>query len=363
MNMLRTVRHHARHGVSTTKIGCSRERENMMSKMRLIGWKRMARGAELCVLSLGLASALQAAPLTPGEPILLQNTHGRFDFLRVDAAKHRLLLAHTGNKSLDVFDLDSRRLLKTVPTGAAQDSAVDLKNDRYYVAASAPPKMVIVDATKLEVAGEVALPAAADLMAFNPANGRAYVCNDTAPELWVIDPQAKKLLATVQLSGKGMEDLAFDAEFKRLFQVIKENNTLVVIDPSNNKVLESWTTSPAINPHGMALVPDSDLIIVAGGSGKLALVNRSSGKVVSDADIAPRVDEMAYDPQLHIAYCASGQGKISIVSLEGQKLSALGDVPGASGCHSIAVDAKTHMVWIAYATGDERFVHPFTPGK
>jgi DNA-binding beta-propeller fold protein YncE len=314
-------------------------------------------------LFLALAYSAPGASLTAGEPIVLEKTHGRFDFLRLDTAKHRLLLAHTGNKSLDVFDLDSRRLLKSVPTGAAQDSAVDLKNDRYYAAVSAPPKMVIIDAAKLEVTGEVALPAAADLMAFNPASGRAYVCNDVAPELWVLDPEAKQILSTIKVSGKGMEDLSFDPEFKRLFQVVKDANALVVLDPSENKILETWSTSPATSPHGMALVPDSDFILVAGGSGKLALVNRSSGKVVANADIAPRVDQMAYDPQFHTAYCASGQGKISVVNLKADKLNTLGDVPGASGCHSIVVDPKTHLVWIAFSKGEESFVQPFTPGK
>jgi hypothetical protein len=64
-------------------------------------------------------------------------------------------------------------------------------------------------------------------------------------------------------------------------------------------------------------------------------MSRSSGKVVADADIAPRVDEMTYDPQLRTAYCASGQGKISTVSLEGEKLTPLGDVESTQGCHSI----------------------------
>src|SRR5580765_5844791 len=160
-----------------------------------------------------------------------------------------------------------------------------------------------------------------------------------------------------------MEDLALDEQNKRLFQVVKGANALMAIDPSNNKVLETWSTAPATNPHGMALVPDSETVLVAGGSGKLALINRSSGKVVASADIAPRVDEMAYDPGLHTAYCASGQGKISVVRVAADKLTAVGDVPTTSGLKSIAVDTKTHSVWTAYAKGDQSFVQPFNPEK
>src|SRR4051812_44974976 len=104
-----------------------------------------------------------AASLVPGNPIVMEKTSGKFDFIRIDTAKGRLLLAHTGNKSLDIFDLNARRVIKSVVTGAAQDVAIDSKNSRYFVAVSAPPRMAIVDATKLEMTGEVLLPAAADL--------------------------------------------------------------------------------------------------------------------------------------------------------------------------------------------------------
>jgi hypothetical protein len=105
---------------------------------------------------------------------LLEKTQGSFDFLRVDSGRHRLLLAHTGNKSLDVLDLDAKRLVKSVPTGAAQDSVVDTQNGRYYVSVSTPPRMAIVDSTKLEMVDEVPLKGPADLVNFNPQNGRAY---------------------------------------------------------------------------------------------------------------------------------------------------------------------------------------------
>jgi hypothetical protein len=323
--------------------------------------------AILCCAAWGgwfLAAAPGASfePLKAGEPVLLEKTQGKFDFIRVDAAKRRLLLAHTGNKSLDVFDLESRRLLRSVPTGAAQDSAVDARNGRYFASVSAPPQMVIVDAAKLEVTGQVALPAAADLMNFNPANGMAYVCNDTAAELWVIDPDAKKIAHTITLSGRAMEDLTFDPQHKRLYQVVSGINTLVVIDPANNKLLESWSALPASKPHGMALVPDADTVLVAGGAGKLVLMNRTSGKVLDSADVDNRVDEMAYDAELHIAYCPGGSGVISVVGVEGDKLKPLGEVSGAMG-RSVVVDPKTHVVWIAYSKGEGCFVQPFTPAR
>ena len=64
-------------------------------------------------------------PLTGGEPIPLPGTGGKFDFIRVDAVNNRLLLGHEENKTFDVVDLDSKKLLKAVATGTSQDGAVD----------------------------------------------------------------------------------------------------------------------------------------------------------------------------------------------------------------------------------------------
>jgi DNA-binding beta-propeller fold protein YncE len=311
---------------------------------------------------LALAVNTQAAPLTAGDPILLPDTHDGYDFIRVDTAGNRLLLGHEGNKTFDVFDLEGKKLLKVVPTSTSQDATTDAKRGNYYVSGNDPGRMVIVDSTKLEITGEVPVPSDTDLIAFNPETGLVYECNDKAAEVWVIDPAAKKIVTTIKLDGSGVEDLAFDPEYKHLYQAVKGKNTIAVIDPANNKVVDTWPLAPDKGPHGIAVVPDGNGLLVACAS-KLVLLDRTTGKILATVPIGARVDEMTYDPGLHIAYCAGRQGKISAVAVDAGKLTALGDVPDENGTGDIAVDPKTHTVWIAYHKGDQCFVQPFTPAK
>jgi DNA-binding beta-propeller fold protein YncE len=313
-------------------------------------------------LLLALALRSPAAPLTAGDPILLPGTHGGYDFIRIDTAANRLLLGHEGNKSFDVFDLGSKKLLKIVPTGTAQDVAVDVKRGNYYVSGNDPSRMVIVDATKLEITGDVPVPKDTDLIAFNPTTGLVYECNDTAGEVWVIDPAAKKIVTTIKLDGSGVEDLAFDPEYKHLYQAVKGKDTVAVIDPASNKVMATWPCAPDKGVHGIAVVPESNGLLVA-CAGKLVFFDCSSGKLIDRATTGARVDEMAYDPGLHRAYCASRVGKISVIAVEAGKLSALGEVSDQSGTGDIAVDPATHTVWIAYSKGDQCFVQPYTATK
>jgi hypothetical protein len=117
-----------------------------------------------------------------------------------------------------------------------------------------------------------------------------------------------------------------------------------------------------MGPHGIAIVPENNGLLVA-CAGKLVLLDRTNGKILATAVTGARVDEMTYDPGLHVAYCASRSGKISAVSVAADKLTPLGDVPDENGTGDIVVDPKTHIVWIAFKKGEECFAQPFTPAK
>ena len=129
-----------------------------------------------CSLSAALAHA--AAPLTPGQPILLEKTTGKFDFLSIDPARKRLLVAHPGNSSLDVVDLEKKTLLKSIATGAAQSAVADPKGAEYFAGVSKPPQLAIVDAEKLTVTGTVPLGGPADIIALQ-RQVRSRLCRRT----------------------------------------------------------------------------------------------------------------------------------------------------------------------------------------
>lgn len=333
-----------------------------MNKISLHSTAKISLAISLGCVALALAVTASAAPLTAGDPVTLPGVKDGFDFIRVDTAGNRLLLGHEGNKTFDVFDLESKKLLKAVPTSTSQDAAADVKNGKYYVSGNDPGRMIIVDSKTLEITGEVPTPSDTDLIAFNPNTGLVYESNDKAGEAWVIDPNAKKIVTTIKYDGSGVEDLAFDPDYKHLYQAVKGKNTIAEVDPASNQVLNAWPLAPDKGPHGIAVVPDSNGLLVA-CAGKLVLMDRTNGKILATAPTGARVDEMAYDPGLHVAYCASRVGKISCVSVSADGLTALGDVPDQNGTGDIAVDPKTHTVWIACKKGDECFVQPFTPAK
>ncbi|HEV7402000.1 MAG TPA: hypothetical protein VGO11_03705 [Chthoniobacteraceae bacterium] len=320
----------------------------------------------VCSLSLFLFGAPQiqaAGLLTPAPPVKVTGTKGKFDFIAIDAERRRLLAAHTGNGSLDIIDLDRSELIKSIPAGAAQDCAVDLKGQRYLVSVSKPPQLAIVDAETLAVTGTVPLAGPADLLAIHPISGRAYVDHDDGKHVWVIDPTHKQIAATVELATDSPEDLAFDAAGERLFQAMKTASTMTVIDVATNQVTATWPTAPAAAPHGIALIPEAGAIAIAGGNGKVVLMSQKDGTILGSDEIPLRVDQIAYDGELHRLYCASALGKLTIFAVESGHLLKVDEVATTAGARSVAIDPKTHTVWIAYAKGEESFVQAFAAEK
>src|ERR1051325_10550525 len=295
-----------------------------------------------------------AEPLKLEEPIVVPDSKGGFDYLQVDAKARRFLANHTGNNSFDVFDADSGKLIRHVPTGKAQGVAIDEENGKYYVSVSREKLVVIVDAKTLEKTGEVKLDGPAGALVLDPKNHMLYVGHDDAGDLWVIDPKAQKVVASIRIPD-GPEYVVYDPAMDLVFQNIKSNDSLQVIDPASNTVKERWNTAPAKKPHGLAMDATTKRLFCAGQNGKLAVIDATNGKVIADGNIAPGIDQIAFDADKKRVYCASSQGSVSVVEETADGARTLGIVKTAPGAKTIAVDSKTHAVWIAYADKEHSY--------
>ena len=305
----------------------------------------------LCLTALPMRAA---EPLLADKPILIPGAKGGFDFLEVDAAKRRLLACHAGNGTLDVFKLDTGQLIRIVPTGKAQDVAVDGEAGKYYVGVSREQIVAIVDSKTLAKTGEIKIPGPSDAVAFDPKSRCLYVDNDDGTRVFVIDMKTEKITATITIP-EAPEYVAYDAVSDRIFQNIKSSDQILVIDPASNTVRDRWQTAPALKPHGLAFDAASHRLFIAGNNGKLAVMDSEDGKVIATVDIAAGVDQIVFDAGNKRVYCAASAGVISVVQETEDGAKLLGHVTTGVKAHTLTVDPETHAVWIAY--GDKESSH------
>jgi YVTN family beta-propeller protein len=209
------------------------------------------------VLALGCVSAATAAEQPSlawpaAATVEIAQSAGKFDFLRVDAKRDRLLAAHEKDGTSDFIDLNKHALIARVKVGAAVDTAVDLDSKFYYVSVQEGERVVVLDAATLKEVRSIKMPGPTDAIIFEPKNSRVYVTHDDGPDVWVIDPQTAKIIATIAIPGVP-EFMVYDASADRIYLNIKDKDVVAVIDPAANKVIAQWPTAPATVPHGLAL--------------------------------------------------------------------------------------------------------------
>ena len=314
--------------------------------------RRLAALAIGSVLALtGAGAAAQDKPvLAPGTTIKIPNSKGKFDFLEVDAGRHRLLAAHEMDGTADLIDLDTNALISRIHIGGAPvHVATDAKTGRYFVSDQAGKRIAVVDGTTLKETGSIPMDGPLDAILFVPGTRRLYAANDDGTHVWVVDADAQKVVGSVTIPGPP-EYMVYDESAGRIYLNIKTTDEVVVIDPKTSAVVAHWPTAPARSPHGLAFDPASGRLFSAGGNGKLAVIDVKTGKVVTSVDITDKVDQIAFDPSTRRIYCA-GPDRLSVVQETADGVAVLGSVKTSATAKNVAVDPKTHAVWTTYTDG------------
>jgi YVTN family beta-propeller protein len=316
--------------------------------------------ASLSLSSLStVAAAEQALHLTPAASIEIPGSKGKFDFLRIDSKRGRLLAAHENDGTSDVVDLKKNTLITRLKVGGPVDTAVDSDSKFYYVSVQDPERVAVVDAETLKEVKSIKTPGPTDAIIYEPKNHMVYVTHDNGGDVWVIDPASAKVVATITIPGVP-EFMVYDEKADRIYLNIKTTDVVAVIDPASNKVTAQWPTAPALQPHGLAFDAANHRIFAAGGNGKLVVIDTKTGSATGSIDIVPKVDQVAFDATGELLYCA-GADKMSVIRTTGGKVVALGDLPTAATAKNVAVDPQTRAVWTTYTDGKSSFAKSWLP--
>ncbi len=297
--------------------------------------------------------------LTSQPPLVVPGGPGKFDWMAFDPRRRRVLAAHTGTGTLVVLDADAGGPVRQVKTGPAQGIAVDTPDGKYYVGGTDDQLVTVVDSSTLAPTGEIKVTGPVDAMVYEPKRRMVYADHDDGTDVWVIDPKTDKIVASVTVAGPP-EEIKYDAVTDRLYQNIKTTNSVQVIDPATHLVTATWPTAPATGPHGLVVDGRAHRLFTAGNNGKLAAIDTRTGRVVASADIARGADQIAFDPEMKRIYCACGSGAISVVQETPDGVTLLGNVLAPAGTHTLAVDPKTHAVWVCYSDSHDSYLMQFT---
>jgi YVTN family beta-propeller protein len=310
---------------------------------RMCGWLWVSMAALL------LAAAAVAAA-GPGYHIIATyklGGDGGWDYLTMDTTERRLYISRATH--VMVVDADSGKSVGDIAdTPGVHGIALAPELGRGFVSNGREGTVSIFDPKTLATSSKVKVGDNPDAILYDSASKRVFAFNGRSQDATALDAVKGTVLGTIKLGGKP-EFAASDGKGE-IFVNIEDKSELLAIDPNKLEVKTRWPLAPCTEPSGLALDRKHRRLFVGCDNKMMAVVNADSGKVITTLPIGEGVDATWFDDEANLAFASCGEGVLTVVREESpDKFSVAANVPTQQGARTMALDSKTHNVWVVTA--------------
>jgi DNA-binding beta-propeller fold protein YncE len=306
-----------------------------------------------CFSSLGLIAFVATVAMAADPGYHLINTYklggdGGWDYLAMDSSARRLYISRATH--VMVIDADSGKPVGDIPdTPGVHGIALAPELGRGFISNGREGTVTIFDLKTLKAITKVKAGENPDAILYDPASKRAFAFNGRSHDATAIDAAGGTVVGTIKLEGKP-EFAASDGKGE-IFVNIEDKSQIDAIDPNKLEVKASWPLAPCQEPSGLALDRKNRRLFAGCDNKMMAVVDADTGKVVATAPIGDGVDANAFDPGTGLAFASCGEGVLTVVHEDSPaKFSVVDNVPTQQGARTMALDEKTHNVYLVTAT-------------
>jgi DNA-binding beta-propeller fold protein YncE len=282
----------------------------------------------------------------------LSNTYklggdGGWDYLAMDSSARRLYISRATH--VIVIDADSGKPVGDIPdTPGVHGIALAPELGRGFISNGREGTVTIFDLKTLKAITKVKAGENPDAILYDPASKLVFAFNGRSHDATAIDAAGGTVLGTIKLEGKP-EFAASDGKGE-IFVNIEDKSQIDAIDPSKLEVKASWPLAPCQEPSGLAIDRKNRRLFAGCDNKMMAVVDADTGKVVATAPIGDGVDANAFDPGTGLAFASCGEGVLTVVHEDSPaKFSVVDNVPTQQGARTMALDEKTHNVYLVTA--------------
>ena len=303
-------------------------------------------------LQVSLVVAITAVALAAAGPgYKVVNTYkvggdGGWDYLIADGAARRLYISRATH--VIVLDLDSGKTVGDIAeTPGVHGIALAPELGRGFVSNGREGTVSIFDLKTLATISKVKAGENPDAILYDPATRRVFTFNGKSQDSTAIDAAKGTVLGTIKLDGKP-EFAASDGKGE-IFVNIEDKSELTAIDSNKLAVKSTWPLAPCESPSGLS-IDRKNRRLFAGCDKMMAVVDADSGKVLATPAIGDGVDATTFDDETGLAFASCGEGVLTVVREESpDKFSVAENVPTQAGARTLALDSKTHNVYLVTA--------------
>ena len=271
----------------------------------------------------------------------------RFDYLTVDDEDHLLLSAHLGPGILYVIDLQSNKVVKTVP-GLPGITGLEYApgTHKVYTSDWGEERIGIVDLQSMTVVKRLPTAAKPNGSTYAAPFRKVYVSDTLGKAVAVVDVAKDEIVKTIEFASEtGMPQ--YDSSSRKVYVNLRNTNEVAEIDPATDTLLGKYPVDGCQFNHGMAV--DSEhhrAFLLCTGNRTLTVFGLNTHRSIAPLPIPAGADVVKFDPGLRRIYVACSSGFISVFEeKDADHYQKLEDFPVEKMVHSLAVDLATHRVY------------------
>jgi hypothetical protein len=272
------------------------------------------------------AQAQMTSPLTLQRTIALPAGTGKFDHFAIDLQANRLLIAATGNHTVEIVDLNTSKVIETIAgLGKPHGLAWIPETGRLYASDGTQGDLKIFEGSPLKQAKSIKLSDDADDMVYDAKSNLLYVGHGGSDQanpakVAVIDTANQTLITDLPVATHP-EGLEVDNAKDRIFVNVADAAEVAVIDGTTHTFSASWKITRAKDNVPLAFDQEHRLLFVACRTpGRLVVLDGDSGREVSDLPADNGADDLFYDAELHRVYLIAGSGAVDVYEIGANRI-------------------------------------------
>lgn len=304
----------------------------------------------LFLLPCALLFAADQPASSPGLHVI--NTYpvggdGWWDYLKLDPDSRRLYISR--GTHVMVMDADSGKIVGDVAdTQGVHGIALVPDLGRGFTSNGREGTVSIFDLATFKTIKKVAVGDNPDAILFDPATKRVFTFNGRSHDATAVDAATGEVAGKIPLDGK--PEFGVTTGAGEIFVNLEDKSEILAIDPVNLKIKSIWPLAPCENPSGLAIDVKNRRLFAGCDNKMMAVVNADTGKVITTLPIGDGVDANGFDPELGFAYASCGEGVLVVAHEDSpDKFSVAQSVPTQLGARTMAVDTKTHQIYLVTA--------------
>jgi len=306
----------------------------------------------LAALALGIVVApTLAAPSAPAKYHLIQTFSPGgdtgWDYLTVDSQARRFYI--TRGTHVQVLNADSGKLIGDITsTNGVHGIALAPSLGRGFTSNGRDNSVSIIDLKTLKTIRTVAVGNRPDAILYDPFARRVFTFNGGSNDSTAIDAVTGKVVGTIPLGGQ--PEFAVADGSGMIYNNIADKGEIVAIDSKTLAIKSRWPLA-AESPSGLAIDTKNRRLFAVCDGRKMVILNADTGAVAATPTIGGGPDAAGFDPTTNLAFSSNGEdGTLTVLHEDTpNKFTAVQTVPTQAGARTMALDTKTHRVFVVAA--------------